>query len=64
MNAPKLSRAEAYDSGLCTTCRVVPRSAGRPRCNACHAAFASGLESVVATGIPGLVTITLEVADA
>lgn len=29
---------DAYRAGLCITCRAGPHSAGRPRCNACHAA--------------------------
>jgi hypothetical protein len=28
----------AYRAGLCIDCRTVPHSAGRPRCNSCHAA--------------------------
>ena len=27
----------AYRAGLCVECRAVHYSAGRPRCNACHA---------------------------
>lgn len=27
----------AYRAGRCVDCRAVPYSAGRPRCNACHA---------------------------
>ncbi len=28
----------AYRAGLCIDCQAVPYSAGRPRCNDCHAA--------------------------
>lgn len=52
----------AYNAGLCTTCRTVPRSAGRPRCNACHRVWACGLESPHSAGHPGLVVISMEVA--
>jgi hypothetical protein len=30
------ARAEAYRAGLCVTCKTVPHSAGRPRCEVCH----------------------------
>lgn len=30
----------AYRAGLCIDCRAVPYSAGRPRCTACHDAYA------------------------
>jgi hypothetical protein len=33
----------AYVAGLCIDCRTVRYSAGRPRCNACHAAYAAAL---------------------
>jgi hypothetical protein len=32
-------RAERYRASLCIDCGVVPYSAGRPRCNACHATW-------------------------
>lgn len=28
-----------YRQGLCVDCGNVPHSAGRPRCNDCHAAY-------------------------
>ena len=31
----------AYRAGLCVDCRAVRHSAGRPRCNTCHAAWAA-----------------------
>src|SRR4051812_43898723 len=36
-----------YIYGLCTSCGVVPHSAGRPRCNECHRAYLRGLGVVV-----------------
>lgn len=33
-----LAQNSAYRQGLCIDCRKVRYSAGRPRCNECHAA--------------------------
>ena len=38
----------AYRTGRCTDCRTVRYSAGRPRCNGCHAAYLA--RSVTASG--------------
>lgn len=35
-------RHEAYRRGLCRTCRVKPYSAGRTRCEQCHARYTAG----------------------
>lgn len=32
----------AHRVGLCIACRAEPHSAGRPRCNTCHAAWVRG----------------------
>lgn len=43
MTAYVLSRDEAYRAGLCISCRTAPHSAGRPRCNDCHATYNDNL---------------------
>jgi uncharacterized paraquat-inducible protein A len=35
--AARMSQADAYRAGICIECQVVRHSAGRPRCNSCHA---------------------------
>lgn len=41
MTAPE--RHAAYRAGQCVDCRAVPYSAGRPRCDDCHAAYTAHL---------------------
>lgn len=36
----KQARREAYIHGLCVVCKTERHSAGRPRCNECHADYA------------------------
>lgn len=38
------TRHARYRQGICVECGVQPHSAGRPRCNDCHVAHASGEE--------------------
>lgn len=35
--AAEMTRHDAYRAGLCIDCQTVRYSAGRPRCNDCHA---------------------------
>jgi len=40
----------AYRAGLCIDCRTVRYSAGQPRCNGCHAAYAAARAAPGRTG--------------
>jgi hypothetical protein len=37
MTTDRMSAADAYRAGICIDCQTTRHSAGRPRCNACHA---------------------------